>query len=76
MLNVSAVLSFPVPPWIQMHVFCHCVDAQFMACGTVASSRCVCIALKRKVIVYEITKLMARYTRLKVCQMLLSTRNH
>jgi serine/threonine-protein kinase MRCK len=39
--------------------------AQFMACGTVASSRCVCIALKRKVIVYEITKLMARYTRLK-----------
>ena len=38
-----------------------------MACGSVASSHCMCIALKRKVVVCEITKLMARYTRLKVC---------
>ena len=48
-----------------MFSFCY-AGAQFLACGSVASSVCVCAAMKKKIMVFEITKLKARYTKLKV----------
>ena len=45
--------------------FCH-VGAQFLACGSVASSVCVCAVMKKTIIVFEITKLKVRYIKLKV----------
>ena len=47
-------------------VFFSHAGAQFLACGPVASSVCVCAAMKKKIMVFEITKLKARYTKLKV----------
>ena len=45
--------------------FCH-GGVQFLACGSVASSVYVCAAMKKKIMVVEITKLKAHYTKLKV----------
>ena len=40
--------------------------ARFLACGSVASSVYECAAVKRMIMVVEITKLKAHYMKLKV----------
>ena len=50
---------------ISHHPLCLSV-IQFLDCGSIASSVCVCAAMKKKIMIVEITKLKAHYAKIEV----------